>query len=94
MKFIIPKNFDFKPKFLGIIDYKTAIFNLIFLIILNSIASLIFKNIFNKIIFLTILFLPVFLLSLIGFNNDPFLEVLIYISKYYLSKRFIILHIE
>ena len=30
MKFVIPQNYNFKNKFLGIIDYSTLIINVIF----------------------------------------------------------------
>ena len=45
MKFIIPQNYKFKNKILGIIDYPTAIFNIIWNIIIYFILK---NNIFFK----------------------------------------------
>ena len=67
MNFIIPQNFNFKNKFLGLIDYPTLIF-------------------------IIILFFPIFLLSLFSFNNESFIYVLFYIIKYYCSPRLYILN--
>ena len=41
MNFIIPQNFNFKNKFLGLIDYPTLILDFIYLIFLNSLLNII-----------------------------------------------------
>lgn len=40
MNFIIPQNFNFKNKFLGLIDYPTLILDFIYLIFLNSLLNI------------------------------------------------------
>ena len=54
MKFIFPQNFNFKNKLLGIIDYPTAIFNVIYFLLLFSICNLIISNLTVKIFILVI----------------------------------------
>lgn len=82
MKFIIPQNYDFKNKLLGIFDYSTAFFNIIWYIIVFFIINLLFKN-WNVKIFLLISFcFPITLFSIVGFNGEPIVLVLKYIIKY------------
>ena len=49
MNFIFPKNYNFKNKLFGVIDYTTAIFNLILFLILFFIINSIFNNVTIKI---------------------------------------------
>ena len=84
MNFIVPQNFNFKNKFLGLIDYPT--------LILNSILNIFVHDLLVKLIFIIILFLPIFLISLFSFNNESFIYVLFYIIKYYFSPRLYILN--
>ena len=87
MKFIFPQNYKFNNKILGIIDYKTAVVNIIWYIILYFIIHLNFYNIKIK-IFLFILFcFPFFLVSVIGFYNENILSVIIYIIKFIKNKK-------
>ena len=81
MKFIFPANYSFKPKLLGIIDYNTAIFNLIWHIFIFWLINLIFYNLTLKIFLFIILCFPILLLSLIGFNHEKIVYVLLYIIK-------------
>ena len=48
MTFIIPQNYNFKSKLFGIVDYPTAIFNLVFFILLFLILKLFPFNLFLK----------------------------------------------
>lgn len=82
MKFIFPKNYNFKNKLFGIIDYPTAIFNLILLFIFYKISALFFCNIFNRLLFLIIFNFPLILLSIFSFSNESFLFVAYYILLY------------
>ena len=92
MNFIIPQNFNFKNKFLGLIDYPTLILDFIYLIFLNSLLNIFIHDLLVKLIFIIILFFPIFLLSLFSFNNESFIYVLFYIVKYYFSPRLYILN--
>ena len=94
MKFIFPQNYNFKNKFLGIIDYSTLIINIIFYLFIFSLCNLIFKNITIKIfIFISTCF-PLFILSITGISNENIFFVFIYIIKFlknrkvYLFKKF------
>ena len=73
MNFIVPQNFNFKNKFLGLIDYPTLIFDFIYLSVLNTILNIFIHDLLVKLIFIIILFLPIFLMSLFSFNNELFM---------------------
>ena len=77
MNFIVPQNFNFKNKFLGLIDYPTLIFDFIYLSVLNTILNI---------------FIHDLLVKLFSFNNESFIYVLFYIVKYYFSPRLYILN--
>ena len=94
MKFIIPQNYNFKNKILGIIPYSTLIFNVLWYIINFSILHLFLKNLNIKIfLFITFSF-PITLFSILGLNGETFIYVLFYILKFiikpkiYLFKKF------
>lgn len=87
MKFIFPANYSFKPKLLGIIDYSTAIFNLIWHIFVFCLINLIFSSITLKIFLFIILCFPILLLSIVGFNHENILYVLFYLTKFYLHNN-------
>lgn len=87
MKFIFPQNYKFNNKILGIIDYSTAIINVIWYIISYFISSLIFNSIKIKIFSFILLSFPFFLFSIIGFNHENIISVLIYIIKYFKGKK-------
>ena len=82
MKFIIPQNYKFKNRIFGIIDYSTAILNIIW----NTILFFILKNIqiilTTKIFIFSALSFPVLLLTIVGFNNESPLYTLRYLICY------------
>ena len=87
MKFIFPKNYDFKSKLFGVFDYFTIIINIIFDLFVFCLSNLIFNNI-NIILFICIsLCFPLLLLSVAGLNNENIFLVLIYIFKYILKPK-------
>ena len=87
MKFIFPQNYNFKNKFLGIIDYSTLFINIIFYLFIFSIYNLFFKNINIKIfIFISTCF-PLFILSITGLNNENIFLVIIYIIKFLKNRK-------
>lgn len=87
MNFIIPKNYKFKPKLFGLIDYQTAILDTIWAAILYVIVNIIFSTISLKVYFFIGLFLPVLLFSIIGINHENILSVLIYLFKFYKNQK-------
>lgn len=87
MKFIFPQNYNFKNKFLGIIDYSTLIINIIFYFFIFSICNLFFKNINIKIfIFISTCF-PLLILSITGLNNENIFLVAIYFFKFFKNRN-------
>ena len=84
MKFIFPQNYDFKNKILGIIDYSTALTNVIWYVFVFLIVNLFCSSLELKIFLFIFLCFPFFLISVTGFNG----ENVIYVLKYFL--RFII----
>lgn len=90
MKFIIPKNYKLNTKLFGILDYSTAIFNLLIFILLFFILNIFIKNLKLKIFIIIITYFPIFLLSISFFYDESFIFVLYYILKFILSKKIIL----
>ena len=86
MKFIFPLNYNFKPKILGILDYNTALLNIIWDIFVFCFVSLIFNSITVRIFIIIILCFPIFLFSIIGFNHENIVYVLSYLLKFFLYR--------
>lgn len=82
MKFIIPKNYSFKYKIFGFIDYTTAILDLIIGFLLFIILGFIVSDLIIKLYIFIILFLPIFLFSIFGLGKENFISVIFYILKF------------
>lgn len=87
MNFIFPSNYSFKNKLLGIIDYPTAIFNVIYFLIVFGINYLLFSSINIRIIFIIVFYFPIFLFSIVGFNHENILYSLFYILKFLIKPK-------
>ena len=87
MKFIFPKNYDFKSKLFGVFDYFTIIIDIIYSLFIFSICNLIFNDIYIKIFIIISLCFPIILLSIFGLNNENVFLVLLYILKYFLRPK-------
>ena len=87
MNFIIPKNYNFKNKLFGIIDYTTAIFNTIWNVLLYFILKNIEITMSIKICIFSSLSFPVLLLTLIGFNNESPIYTIKYLLNYLKSQK-------
>lgn len=87
MHFIFPQNYDFKTKFLGIIDYSTVFIDVIWFLIIYFMCNFIFSNFNLKVFFIIILFFPFFLISVIGFHGENFMYVLTYLLKFLFSQK-------
>lgn len=83
MHFIFPKNYDFKPKLLGFIEYSTAIIDTIIGIFIYFILNLIFEDINIKIYVFISSFLPILIISILGINRESFISVFIYVFKFF-----------
>ena len=82
MKFIFPQNYNFNSKLLGMFDYSTVIFNLLWAVFTFCFINLIFHNLNIKIFLFIILYFPIFMFSLIGFNHENILYVFYYLAKF------------
>ena len=87
LKFIFPQNYNFKNKILGIIDYTTLIFNIIWIALIVFLLNIIFNNLNIKIFFTIIFCFPIIILSLIGFNGENILYVFSYMFKYIFKQK-------
>ena len=87
MNFIVPKNYKFHSKLLGLIDYQTAVLNCIWGGILYVLVNLIFTSLKLKIYCFFGLFLPFFLFCIVGLNNENILDVARYIFKFYTGQK-------
>ena len=87
MNFIFPKNYNFKTKLLGFIDYSTAILNIVFAFILYCILSIFIKNIIDIIPVFIPIYIPFFLITILTIQKENFLDVAKYLIKYLLSTK-------
>lgn len=87
IKFIFPQNYKFNNKILGIIDYSTAIINLIWYLIVFFIINIIFNSIKIKIFVFILLSFPFFLISIVGFNHENIISVIIYMIKFIKNRK-------
>lgn len=87
MKFIFPKNYNFKNKLFGFIDYTTIILNIIIALFLFSVLDLIFNNINIIISIFIIFYLPFFLFSILNVNNENILIIIIYLFKFIKNRK-------
>lgn len=87
MKFIFPRNYKYKNKLFGMIDYSTAIINIIFYLIIYFIINLFFKQIKIKIFLFVLICFPCFLLSIINNDNENIFSLIKYFIKYLKSKK-------
>ena len=87
MKFIFPQNYNFKNKIFGIIDYTTALTNVIWYVFIFILVNLIFSDISIKIIIFISTCLPLFLFSISGVNGENIVYVFIYMTKFILKQK-------
>ena len=87
MKLIFPQNYNFKNKFLGIIDYSTLVLNIIWDLFVFSCINLIFQDNTIKIFIFVVLCLPLLLFSIIGFNHENIIYIIIYLIKYFKNPK-------
>lgn len=83
MKFIFPKNYSFKYKLLGFIDYTTAILDCIIGFILYFILNIFIKNITTKLYIFIIIFFPIILFSIFGLGKENLLSVIFYMYQFF-----------
>ena len=82
MKFIFPKNYKYRAKIFGFIDYVTAIVDLIIGIILFFILKIFVMKISTRIYIFTIVFIPIVLFSIFVSDGENIIIYLIRIIKF------------
>ena len=87
MKFIIPQNYNFKSKIFGFIDYSAAILDLIWGGLIYIILNIFFKKLSIKIVLFIIVFLPIFIFSIVGVHGENLIYFLTYIIKYVFKQK-------
>ena len=87
MNFILPKNYKFKPKLFGLLDYQTALLNCIWGGFLFGFVNLFFTAISTKVYLFIGAFVPFLLFSIIGIHNENLLSVIVYMLKYYKNQK-------
>lgn len=83
MKFIFPKNYSFKYKLLGFIDYTTAIIDSIFGFVLYFILGIFIKTLTTKVYIFTIIFFPILLFSIFGLGKENLISVIFYMYSFF-----------
>ena len=83
MKFIFPQNYDFKSKLFGFIDYTTVILNIIW----GLIVYFLIPKLTIRIGVFVVLFFPIALFSIVGFNHEKITQILLYLYKYFSSPK-------
>lgn len=87
IKFIFPQNYNFKPKILGVIDYPTAIFCIIYCLFIFFIFNLIFDS-FQLIFSCSIAaILPIIIFCFVGFNGENISSVIKYMFLYFIKPK-------
>ena len=87
MKFIIPQNYCFKNKLLGFMDYSTAVFNVLWAVVLLALLYPFTISLSIKIGIFISLYFPLLIFSFFGFNNENILYVLSYLIKFIFKSR-------
>ena len=87
MKFIFPQNYRFHSKLFGLIDYSTAIVNIIWWLIIFVITKLLRMDLWMKIIFFIITCFTVLLISLFGFRQENIWYVFCYLFSFWKSHK-------
>lgn len=78
MKFVFPKNYKYKTKIFGFIDYVTAIFDLLIGIVLFFILKLLVIKISTRIYIFIVLFVPILLFSIFVADGE---NIILYIAR-------------
>ena len=87
MKFIFPKNYNFKNKLFGMIDYSTATLNIIWYAIVFIISNTIFNSLKIKIFIFIVFCFPLSIFSIAGFHGENIIYVLRYLFKFLFNTK-------
>lgn len=87
MKFFFPKNYSFKYKLLGFIDYTTAVIDTILGFLLYFLLGIFIKNLTTKLYIFVIIFFPILLFSIFGLGRENLISVLFYMYKFFKNQN-------
>lgn len=87
MKFIIPQNYNLSSKFLGFLDYSSAIIISLWCLFVFCIVSFIFHSLYLKIFLIIVLCFPFIIFCFVGFNHENIIYVLSYLLKFAFSQK-------
>lgn len=87
MNFIFPQNYDYKYKVFGMFDASTVFVNLFWALLVYFFIKLFSFTLLIKIYMFIILYFPVFLISIIGFNGENVIYVCVYIYKFNKNRK-------
>lgn len=87
MRFIFPKNYNFKNKILGIIDYPTALVNLLWYIFIFALVNIFFESVDIKIFVFICFCFPLLLLTFSGFHGENIIVVIFYMFKFFFRPK-------
>lgn len=87
MNFIFPQNYNFKTKFLGVLDYTSAIFCIVWSILVFFISKSIFNSVQVIISCCIIFILPIIIFCFVGFNGENIGTVIRYMFLYFIRPK-------
>ncbi len=87
MEYIIPKNYDIRPKVLGIIEQDALVIFLVINIVIFMIINNIIGNIFIVLELMIIIALPQAIILINGINGERIVDVLQYMILYIFKKK-------
>lgn len=85
-KQVIYKNFNRNNKWLGIIDYKSLVFLVVYLFLLVTILRFLSLKLELSIYIFLFFSVPIFAAIFINVNNEVAIEVIFIILKFYVNK--------
>ena len=86
-KYIIPKNYDFKPKLFGVIEYKLGVFLSSLILFLVIIFQNINISAIMKLQIIIIVIIPILMVGTIGVRGEKFFDILKLLLSYYLKPK-------
>lgn len=87
MKFIFPQNYHFKNKLFGVIDYTTALINIIWYGFIFILVNILFNNLNTKIFIFICTCFPLLLFSFSGLHGENIAYVFIYMFKFIFRQK-------
>lgn len=87
IEYVIPKNYDIRPKILGIIEQEALILFLIVNILFFMIINNLINNIFIVLELMIIIALPQAIILVNGINGENIVYVIRYMVRYIFKKK-------